>query len=89
MKALATIANDGNVSVASQARLEAQSQAVSVRALDVDHQDILTSPDTIERVNELLAERFRQGSASRASYDLRGSLDDQRGPGSCCSGAGQ
>jgi pimeloyl-ACP methyl ester carboxylesterase len=60
MKVLATIANDGSVSVASQARLEAQNQAVSVRALDVDHEDILISPDAIGRVNELLAERFRQ-----------------------------
>ena len=61
MKVLATIANDGSVSVASQARLEAQNQAVSVRALDVDHEDILTSPDAIGRVNELLAERFPLG----------------------------
>lgn len=60
MKVLATIANDGSVSVASQAWLEAQNQAVSVRALDVDHESILTSPDALGRVNELLAERFRQ-----------------------------
>jgi len=59
MKVLATIANDGRVSVSSQARPEAQEQAVSVRALDVSHDDILTSPDAIGRVNELLEERFR------------------------------
>jgi hypothetical protein len=59
MKMLARIANDGSVSVASQARLEAQEQARSMRALDVDHDDILTSSDAIGRVNELLEERFR------------------------------
>ena len=58
MDVLATYANDGSVSVASQARLEAQNQAGSVRAIDVDHTDILTSPDAIGRMNELLAERF-------------------------------
>jgi pimeloyl-ACP methyl ester carboxylesterase len=68
IQVLATIANDGSVSVASQARLEAQKQGVSVRALDVGHDDILTSPDAIGRVNELLAERFRQQGENRASY---------------------
>jgi pimeloyl-ACP methyl ester carboxylesterase len=80
MKVLATIANDGSVSVASQARLEAQKQGVSVRALDVGHDDILTSPDAIGRVNELLAGRFRQQGENRASYEMRGSLKDQRWP---------
>jgi pimeloyl-ACP methyl ester carboxylesterase len=78
MKVLATFANDGSVSVASQARLEAQNQAASVRALDVDHTDILTSPDAIGRVNELLGERLRQQGENRASYALPGSFEEQR-----------
>jgi pimeloyl-ACP methyl ester carboxylesterase len=71
MKLLATFANDGSVSVASQARLEAQNEAVSVRAFDVGHDVILTSPDAIGRVNELLAERFRQQGVNRAQLDTQ------------------
>jgi hypothetical protein len=52
---------DGTVSVASQARLEAQEQARTVRALDYGHTQILRSPEVVERVNGLLAQRFRQG----------------------------
>jgi pimeloyl-ACP methyl ester carboxylesterase len=75
MKVLATFANDGRVSVSSQARLEAQEQAASVRALDVSHTDILTSPDAIARVNELLEER----SPSRSADHIVALADD--GPG--------
>ena len=59
MKARSGTANDGTVSVASQARLEAQEQAVSVRAFDAGHLEILSSPEVIARVNRLLGERFR------------------------------
>jgi hypothetical protein len=52
-------ANDGTVSVKSQARLEAQEQAESVRALNYGHVPILSSPEAVARINRLLAERFR------------------------------
>ena len=81
MKGLATSANDGSVSVASQARLEAQEQGVSVRALDVGHEDILTSPDAIGRMNELLAERFRQQGEIGPATSCGESLKDQCWPG--------
>jgi pimeloyl-ACP methyl ester carboxylesterase len=51
-------ANDGSVTVASQARLEAQEQAASVRAFDRRHVEILGSEEPVTRVNQLLAERF-------------------------------
>jgi pimeloyl-ACP methyl ester carboxylesterase len=59
MKSRSKIANDGTVSVASQARLEAQEQAASVRAFDAGHAEILSNPEVIARVNRLLDERFR------------------------------
>lgn len=59
MKASSGTANDGTASVASQARLEAQEQAASVRALDVGHVEILSSPEALAHVNRLLAQRFR------------------------------
>jgi pimeloyl-ACP methyl ester carboxylesterase len=52
-------ANDGSVSVKSQARLEAQEQAASVRALNYRHVTILRSPEVVARLNLLLAERFQ------------------------------
>jgi pimeloyl-ACP methyl ester carboxylesterase len=52
------VANDGTVTVASQARLEPQAEARSLRAFDLGHVEILESPLTLERVNGLLAERF-------------------------------
>lgn len=52
-------AADGSVTVASQARLEAQEQAASVRAFDRGHVEILSAPEAVERVNRLLAETFR------------------------------
>jgi pimeloyl-ACP methyl ester carboxylesterase len=51
-------ANDGSVTVASEARLEAQEQAVTVRALDYGHVPILKSPEALARVNLLLDRRF-------------------------------
>jgi hypothetical protein len=51
-------ADDGSVSVASQARLEAQAQAATIRALDRAHVEILRAPETRERLNHLLAQRF-------------------------------
>jgi hypothetical protein len=58
MRRSASRADDGSVSVASQARLEAQVQAETIRALDFGHVDILESPEARERLNHLLAERF-------------------------------
>jgi pimeloyl-ACP methyl ester carboxylesterase len=53
------VANDGSVSVASQARLEAQAQATTIRALDYGHVAILASPEALAHVNQLLGTRFR------------------------------
>lgn len=58
MRRRASRADDGSVSVASQARREAQEQAETIRALDFGHVDILDSPEARERLNLLLAERF-------------------------------
>lgn len=51
-------ANDGTVSVKSQARYEAQEQAASVRALNFGHVPILSSREAVTRVNQLLAASF-------------------------------
>ncbi len=59
MRSRSRIANDGTVSVASQAQPEAQQQAQSVRALDAGHVDILENQETLERMSQLLAQRFR------------------------------
>jgi pimeloyl-ACP methyl ester carboxylesterase len=58
MSGSSAIADDGTVSVASQARLEAQEQALSIRALDYGHVPILQSPEVIGRVNLLLERSF-------------------------------
>jgi pimeloyl-ACP methyl ester carboxylesterase len=58
MSGSSAIADDGTVSVASQARLEAQEQAQSIRALDYGHVPILHSPEVIGRINSLLEQRF-------------------------------
>jgi pimeloyl-ACP methyl ester carboxylesterase len=58
MSRRANVADDGTVSVASQLRPEAQAQAASIRGLDRGHVEILDSPETRERVNRLLAQRF-------------------------------
>ena len=52
-------ANDGTVSVASHARPEAQSGATTVRAFDYGHAEILGAPEVSQRLNLLLAGRFR------------------------------
>jgi hypothetical protein len=59
MRSRSRIANDGTVTLASQALPAAQGQATSLRALDAGHVDILEHPDAKARVNELLAQRFR------------------------------
>ena len=58
MSGSSAIADDGTVSVASQARLEAQEQARSIRALDYGHVPILHSPEVIERLNLPPGHRF-------------------------------
>jgi len=58
MDGLASAASDGTVSLASQARLQAQEEADSIRALDYGHTDILKSPELVERLGVLLRERF-------------------------------
>jgi len=62
-----SVANDGTVTVASEARLEAQAEATSVRALDAGHVDILSAEPTIERVQQLLSARFRRLGAPWSS----------------------
>ena len=59
MRNASSTANDGSVSVTSQARLEAQEQAVTIRAFDHGHVEILRSEEAVARVNRLLAGRFR------------------------------
>jgi pimeloyl-ACP methyl ester carboxylesterase len=58
MKGSGKIADDGSVTVASQARVEAQEQALSVRAWDYGHVQILHSPEAVTRMNRLLDDRF-------------------------------
>lgn len=58
MRSRSRTANDGLVSVASQTRPEAQAQARSLRAVDAGHVEILSDPETLARVSQLLAERF-------------------------------
>ena len=58
MSSSSRLANDGKVTVASQARIEAQDQALSIRALDFGHFDIMRSPEAVERMNLLLNSRF-------------------------------
>jgi pimeloyl-ACP methyl ester carboxylesterase len=52
------VAYDGVVTVLSQARVEAQEQAKSIRAWDYEHVPILSSPEAIERMRLLLDQRF-------------------------------
>jgi pimeloyl-ACP methyl ester carboxylesterase len=58
MSSSAKVADDGTVSVASQARREAVDEAITILPLDYGHVDILHSPDAVERVNLLLDGRF-------------------------------
>jgi len=59
MRSRSSTANDGTVTVASQTQPEAQQQASTMRALDAGHVDILEHTETLTRVNQLLAKRFR------------------------------
>ena len=52
------VASDGKVTLASQARIEAQEEALTIRAWDYDHAGILHSPEVVERMNLLLNNRF-------------------------------
>jgi pimeloyl-ACP methyl ester carboxylesterase len=58
MSSSAKVADDGTVTVASQARREAIDQAITILPLDYGHVDILHSQDAVERVNLLLDGRF-------------------------------
>ena len=58
MKGSKAVASDGRVSVASQALLQAQEEAQTIRALDYGHVDILQSPELMERLGLLLEQRF-------------------------------
>jgi pimeloyl-ACP methyl ester carboxylesterase len=58
MRRSRNIADDGSVTLASQMRIEAQEEALSIRAWDYGHVDILHSPEAIARMNLLLDERF-------------------------------
>jgi pimeloyl-ACP methyl ester carboxylesterase len=58
MDGRARVSSDGTVSLASQARLEAQEEAASLRALDFGHVDILRSPEAQARLRQLLERRF-------------------------------
>ena len=52
------VADDSSVTLASQARIEAQEEALTIRAWDYDHWDILNSPEAVARMNLLLEGRF-------------------------------
>ena len=52
------VADDSSVTLMSQARVEAQEEAASIRAWDYDHWEILKSPEAVARMNELLERRF-------------------------------
>jgi len=52
------VAADGTVTVASQARLQVQEEARTIRAFDYGHVDILHSPEMVARLNLLLERRF-------------------------------
>ena len=52
------VADDGTVTVASQARLQMQEEAHTIRALDYGHVDILHSPELAKRLSLLLEQHF-------------------------------
>lgn len=52
------VSDDGTVALASALRMEAQQQARTLRGYDDGHAGILRDANAIERVNELLSERF-------------------------------
>lgn len=53
-----SVSDDGAVTMASALRMEAQQQASTLRGYDDDHSGILHNADAVERVNQLLSERF-------------------------------
>ena len=53
-----SVSDDGTVTMASALRMEAQQQASTLRGYDDDHSGILHNADAVERVNQLLSERF-------------------------------
>jgi hypothetical protein len=58
MRARSGTASEGSISVASQLRLRAQAEAASQRGFDSDHVEILQDPTVLERLGEVLTERF-------------------------------
>jgi pimeloyl-ACP methyl ester carboxylesterase len=58
MSKSSSVANDGTVTVASQARLDAQREARSVRAFDEGHVGILHTPETLSHINALIEARL-------------------------------
>jgi pimeloyl-ACP methyl ester carboxylesterase len=58
MSGSSDVANDGTVTLASEARREAQEEAASIRGLDHGHVDILKSEEVVSRLNLLLDGRF-------------------------------
>ena len=65
MRTSGPAANDGMVSVSSQARGEALERALSRWPYDYDHRDILSAPPVIDRLNQILEDRFDRSVWSR------------------------
>lgn len=59
MTGASAVANDGTVGLSSQLRPIVQEQAVTQRGFDETHTGILRASALVERVNDLLADRFR------------------------------
>jgi pimeloyl-ACP methyl ester carboxylesterase len=59
MNRSSTFSNDGVISVASQLRSEAQLEAATQRGYDLNHTEILRTPEVLDRINSLLDRRFR------------------------------
>jgi len=58
MRTSGPVANDGKVSVSSQARREAVDRASSRWLYDYDHRDILSAPEVVDRLTRILSESF-------------------------------
>jgi pimeloyl-ACP methyl ester carboxylesterase len=58
MRGLGSVADDGTVTLASQARLQVQQEAQTIRAFDYGHVDILHSPEVVWRLGRLLESHF-------------------------------
>jgi hypothetical protein len=52
------VSDDGTVALSSALRMEAQQQVRTLRGYDDGHNTILRDADAIERVNQLLSDRF-------------------------------